>query len=287
VTAGTDIKILERLREQEEREGSLSRLLDFYRRLLDIQSGAGQLIGVPGFSPNGEAVAERIRQGVPLLQFDDLAIDWSLLQTVFEDVAGLLAGYPEVSGVPELGDDSNYDADFLKEAARAWFEGGSPVSGLVDADGAALEFVVGAAFSPFLKKYREVLLGAVSQEQWRRGYCPICRGIPDFAFLDRERGVRWLLCSRCDAEWIFQRLECPYCGNKDQDALAYFTDDRGLYRLYVCERCRCYLKAIDLRRADYEVLLPLERFLTVDIDVQAHRDGYHPCTGSEAGRATC
>ena len=37
-------------------------------------------------------------------------------------------------------------------------------------------------------------------------------------------------------------------------------------------------KAIDLRHADYEVLLPLERFLTLDIDIQAHRDGYSPCT---------
>ena len=84
------------------------------------------------------------------------------------------------------------------------------------------------------------------------------------------------MCSRCDAEWLFQRLECPYCGTKDQSTLAFFTDDKGLYRLYVCEQCRHYLKAIDLRKSEDEVLLPLERFLTPDIDAQAQQDGYTP-----------
>ena len=56
------------------------------------------------------------------------------------------------------------------------------------------------------------------------------------------------MCSKCAAEWLFQRLECPYCGTQDQNTLAYFTDDKGLYRLYICEHCRHYLKAIDLRQ---------------------------------------
>jgi len=87
------------------------------------------------------------------------------------------------------------------------------------------------------------------------------------AYLDRENGVRWLLCSRCDATWLFQRLECPYCGIQNQNALAYFTnEDSRMYRLYVCEECRAYIKAIDLRRTGKEILLPLERLTTLDMD---------------------
>jgi FdhE protein len=71
-------------------------------------------------------------------------------------------------------------------------------------------------------------------------------------------------------------LQCPYCGTQDQNALAYFTDDKGLYRLYVCEQCKHYLKAIDLRQAEAEVLFPLERFYTVDMDRQAQEQGYKP-----------
>ena len=129
---------------------------------------------------------------------------------------------------------------------------------------------------PFLTSHAETLTSSIDQERWRRKYCPICGGSPDFAFLDKERGSRWLLCSRCDTEWIFQRLECPYCGTQDQKALAYLTDDEGLYRLYTCEQCKRYLKAIDLRQAKAEILLPLERFYTLDMDSQARKQGYSP-----------
>lgn len=119
----------------------------------------------------------------------------------------------------------------------------------------------------------------MDQERWRRNYCPICGGHPDFAFLEKELGARWLLCSRCDTEWLFQRLQCPYCGNQTQKDLAYFTDDEGLYRLYVCEQCHKYIKAIDLRVAKSDILLPLERLFTLDMDRQAQEKGYqsdHP-----------
>ena len=97
------------------------------------------------------------------------------------------------------------------------------------------------------------------------------------AVLKPEYGARWLLCSRCDTEWSFQRLECPYCGTKEQSALSFFTDEEGPYRLYVCDQCKCYLKAIDLRKAKDDIPLPLERLYTIDLDRQAKEYGYHPC----------
>ena len=66
----------------------------------------------------------------------------------------------------------------------------------------------------------------------------------------------------------------PYCGNQNQNTLAYFTDDDGLYRLYVCEQCRRYLKTIDLRQANGEIGIPLERLFTLSIDMEAREYGY-------------
>lgn len=274
---GTAGKILARLGEWEEKEGSLPRLLEFYRDLLNIQSKAGARICVPQLSLSGEVITSRLKSGAVLSGFDDLLVDWPLLQSIFEDIAVLVAGYSEALGkaaenIRSLG---SYPGN-LKEISRAWFEGSRLAHGLpadvVNED--LLEFMIGAALRPCLNSYCEQLIKLVDQKQWRRGYCPVCAGSPDFAFLDSESGARWLLCSRCDAEWLFQRLECPYCGTQDQNALVYLTDEEGRYRLYTCEKCRRYLKAIDLRQADYEVLLPLERFLTFDIDKQAHQNGY-------------
>jgi hypothetical protein len=282
VTVESDSKTLKRLDEQEGHEGALPKSLEFYRGLLRIQSAAESRIGVLEITLGEETIGDRIQHGTPVLSFDDLVIDWSLLQDVFDEVTALFASYPEV--LRESSDFGGGDPrpSLSKETARAWYEGAQlplPKSASDTAE-ALLTLIIHGAFRPFLIRHCEALLKLMNLEQWRRGYCPICGGNPDFAFLDKERGGRWLVCSRCDAEWPFQRLQCPYCGTQNQDDLAYFTNDKGLYRLHVCEQCHSYIKTIDLRQTEDEVLLPLERYLTLDIDAQAHNDGYHPGTAS-------
>ena len=44
----------------------------------------------------------------------------------------------------------------------------------------------------------------------------------------------------------------------------------------MCERGKGYLKAIDVRQAESEVLVPLERLLTSEMDKQAQEQGYNP-----------
>ena len=51
-------------------------------------------------------------------------------------------------------------------------------------------------------------------------------------------------------------------------------DDSGYYRLQVCDNCKTYLKTLDMRKAAGEVLIPLERILTVEMDRQAREKGY-------------
>jgi FdhE protein len=284
--AGADNNILSKLEESGRKKGVPPRFLEFYRRLLGIQSDARLRVGIARLGLSREAVTNRLTCGVPLLRFEDLSLDWSRLWDVFEQVTTLCTDYPEVLGkVPENPRDLDSCLAYLKEATEAWFEEGQlpPQISLGGLKGAILEFIIQAALRPFLLNHCQALLGLVNQELWRRGYCPICGGSPDFAFMDKESGARWLLCSRCDAQWLFQRLECPYCSTREPETLSYFTDDEGLYRLYVCEQCRHYLKAIDLRRAKYEVLLPLERFLTLDLDIQAHKDGYTPGVKARQG----
>ena len=128
---------------------------------------------------------------------------------------------------------------------------------------------------PFLAAASEALSPLVVPELWRRHRCPICGGQPDLAFLEREAGARWLVCGRCDASWLFQRLQCPHCQNQDNHTLGYFTSEEGgAYRLYVCDRCKGYLKAVDLRRVPGEFAPAVERYLTAALDLQAREAGY-------------
>lgn len=116
------------------------------------------------------------------------------------------------------------------------------------------------------------------QESWRRGYCPICGSKPDFAYL-KGNGSRWLRCSHCDTEWLFQRLECPYCGNQDQYTLGFYFvegDDSLACRVYVCEKCRHYIGAVDAREVDSKLLRTLERGTIRQLQKEVEALGYTP-----------
>ena len=276
MSVGTD-DIINELEKKESKEGELPKLLKLYQKLLRIQSRVEQkLASLPEFGLGSEAINKRAQRGLPLLSFAKLVPDWSLLPDIFAEVTAIFAEYPELFGEStEKPEEPPSTHQLTRKVVKAWFEGTelAATKGISEHTLAAL---VHATLKPFLISQAKVLIGSVEQERWRRGYCPICGGSPDFAYLDKEYGTRRLLCHRCDTEWLFQRLQCPYCGTQDQNALSYFTSDEGLYRLYVCEKCKRYLKAIDLRQAKSDVLLPLERFYTLDIDRQAQEHGYIP-----------
>lgn len=275
-------KILERLEEWQQKEGSFPEILEFYRELLRIQVRARASIPSPQPEQTTTEIGVQVRKGIPLLKWDALSVDWPIFQDLFQAVVTTISEHTD-SASASLREIAS-DTSLLQEAARAWYER-SPLSQWADPHGIDKELLAAAihgAIKPFLAARAEALIGLVPQKQWRREYCPICGGKPDFAYLDKERGARWLLCSRCDAEWLFQRLQCPYCNTQDQNALAYFTDESELYRLYICKRCKSYLKAIDLRRTESEILLPLERVLTVDMDRQGEEEGYRAGWASTA-----
>jgi formate dehydrogenase maturation protein FdhE len=121
---------------------------------------------------------------------------------------------------------------------------------------------------PFLRAESEHWRAILVNAPWRLGTCPFCGGAPDLAALENGNSRR-LLCSRCDFEWRFSRVGCPFCGD---DANSYF-EDAG-YCLYVCDKCQHYLKAIDVRQMKQPPILEVERVLTIGMDIAARDRGY-------------
>lgn len=274
-----DTGVLERLREWEKTGSELPGWMRPYRELLQIQSEVKPR-AVPKPDLTEGLVRDRLCEGRPLLPFADFSPDWDEVQAVLERIAAWLgndsgATQEEAAALRLIA----RDQPLLRKAAAAWYEGNqlTAFAAARSIDGDLLASALSAALKPFLLAYSQSLAPAIDQGLWRRRYCPVCGGKPDLAYLDKDTGARWLLCCRCDAEWLFQRLECPYCGTQEHGALAYFTDERKpSYRLYVCEQCRAYIKAIDLRRVDSEVYLPLQRLVTLDMDRLGQERGYRP-----------
>ena len=276
--ADTTNKILKKLKVQEKEEGGLPLLLEFYKKLIKSQSVAQKRIGTLQPTISTAAINERLAKGESLVKFEELAIDWSLARDLFVKVISLFTHYPQLFGeIPDRLKLPKAGRYLTKKAVKAWFTGKAlPATLTEDISDNLIQAMIQTTLQPFLNEHALALIDFIPKDAWRRNYCPICGGSPDLAYMEKEVGGRWLICSRCDSEWPYPRLQCPYCLNKEQSSITFFEDDQGLYRLYVCNQCKCYLKVIDLRKMESEVLMPLERIYTVDLDSQAREKGYHP-----------
>jgi len=267
-------KILNKLAEAAQ---PLPSSLELYRQVLLAQSkfkpDAPQII-----SQLKEKIPQRLSQNKPMLTLHEIILDWTEFKALFLQINDLAKKYlsPSQEEIKVL-ERLSTNPELLNKAVKDWF-GSNIASTKGKAKKSSLNPVTGSTLQstlyPWLTTYASKLLPLIKVEVWRKQYCPVCGGSPDFAYLEKEKGERWLVCSRCDAQWPFYRLTCPYCSNQEHKDLAYFTNDKGLYRLYVCEKCHRYIKAIDTRKTSEEVLLPLERVMTLDMDRQAVEQGY-------------
>lgn len=233
-----------------------------------------------GFSPPSLSEAEaraRLARGIPALAPEDFQADPAALRRLWEEVCDVAARhFPDLAPALEpIRRWPNGREDGLLSAATYYLRGeANLLANEAGLDEGLFQFVLNNTLHPFLRRYASALAPLVNLETWYRPYCPVCGGEPDFAALAKPHGVRRLLCSRCDFEWPYRRASCPFCGNDNPDLYLYVPSEDGIYRLYLCDRCRRYLKVIDLRELVEEPPLPVERILTLPMDLAARREGY-------------
>ncbi len=272
----TTAELLKSFEEWAASAAHSSRFIDFYKALLKNQADAEYRIGLPGVHASLSELNRRILGGKPLLTAGEIDIDWPLVNDLFNEVAELFSQYPEILELPSGLAETRIE--LTPGLLEAWFNRQTlpgQISG-IEIDPFALSTLIHHTVRPYLTGYAMVFKGSFDQEFWRRNTCPVCGSTPSFAYLEKELGARYLVCSCCGANWLFQRLDCVFCRNTEHSSLSFWTDENGIYRLYLCEKCRHYLKAIDLRKTEGEVNLPLEAITSVDMDNQAEQLGYYP-----------
>jgi FdhE protein len=115
----------------------------------------------------------------------------------------------------------------------------------------------------------------VSLDTWRYSYCPICAAPPAIAALSGEEGKRLALCSFCGHYWVLPRIGCPFCGTVKPGDLKYFYGEgEDLHRVQVCEKCRGYLKIVDIRHGGDIQGLAVDDIATSHLDLLAEKEGY-------------
>ena len=250
-------EILTALQAQRARHPDIADTIDLHIAILE--ASASLEISVP--SPPHDA-NERLSLGQPLLRADKLSFDWNAVARFLQNLCAIFARhYPDLSTDLEEIAREFATPTATEEIVREW---------RIDLVRKSLmSIVLYNVMRPFLSAYARAWASCV--DEWQHSTCPICGGAPDFAALAISSGGRRLLCSQCNFEWNSTRASCPFC-NAEQ--LAYFPTRSGAYRLYVCDRCKRYLKTIDLRELARDANLPAERVLTIALDRAAHQAGY-------------
>lgn len=236
------------------------------RELLDGERRLQRRLGTLWLDVPAHVLAERLARGEPLMHWDELAIDWTECRLRWRQVVDVLRRHDvldahDAARLTDLARDAA-----LPEVVGRWYTGqpaGEAIPGLADAAGLTLR--------PFLARAAEVLQQRITTEAWGRGACPMCGGEAVFAVLP-QGGGRQLVCGRCLARWAFDPRRCPRC--LAEDGQRVFSAHDGLYQVSACDRCRRYVKALDLRRAGRPLLLALDVVQTLPLDQAIGAQGY-------------
>ena len=138
-------------------------------------------------------------------------------------------------------------------------------------------FLLDHALRPFLRCFALPYQGVVVGEDfhWEMAVCPVCGSQVNFSRVRAEDGQRLLFCEHCFTEWPSRYLGCIYCGNTEPLTIKYLVvEGDDAHQLFVCEKCKGYLKTFDERKGDTKRDLFIAGIETVYLDLIAEENGY-------------
>ncbi|MFH1709187.1 MAG: formate dehydrogenase accessory protein FdhE [Planctomycetota bacterium] len=253
----------------------LGSFLDHFEQLLAWQARIG-----PAFKPDLAAIDadlchERMAAGRPCLSAEDIKIEPNGFDRLVRQIADSImppdgAAASSTASVAD-GDRSGLVRGLLQRKA-------GPIEAAARRYGMPLDLFAYSAHQaliPFMEVYAAHLRPLIAGAAWLRGCCPVCGGLPLMGRLEGEGGRRILLCTMCRHQWDFKRVECPFCGNGDQQTMRYFYDETDPQRrVDLCEKCKGYLKVVDGRAMVRAQHLLVEDVATLHLDVIARRQGF-------------
>lgn len=261
------------LRRLKQDQPDLAAAADLQIELLQIQRRIQARVPLPSIRLEASHLNGLLANG-PILQFDQLPIDWTDLRFMLRATATAMRNHDALEEADyRRAEDLSRQAERLPGILRTWFESPLPGSAPVSPEAAGIEAVIQQAMRPFLTRASEAVMARTDLATWNRGTCPLCAGEPDLAVITAAAD-RLLICGRCAARWRFEPLTCPFCLNGDRKRITSFASRDGQYRIYACDVCERYVKAYDARRASRPVMPVVDGVATLPLDAAAIQKGY-------------
>ena len=267
------------LKNLKAAQPELAVAVDMQIALLDMQRRVQSRVPLPRLQADDTWLHAQYAAGEPVVRFGDIPIDWTDFRLTLRQTADILHRFEalehaDYEKILALGRDNQ-----LEPLVTAWYERslkvheGEGLAKPLDETPAGFDHVLVLALRPFLARCAEVLMPRVEAPTRPTGRCPFCGWEPEFAVIT-PAAERRLICGRCVAQWTFDPIACPFCGNGDRTRITSFATRDGRYRVYGCDMCHRYLKAYDARNAERPVMVALDTIATLPLDAAAMQRGY-------------
>ncbi len=273
-------KIKKRVDTLVKERPSHKEILEFFKDVVSEQYKIRSKVKITPVEIDERNLKVMIQEGLPLIDKRDLSLDVASATRLFKRLCKVLTQNKKSSTVTTQIMEAIRSKDIslvelFKQAGAGNDRYITEESKKLKIKDEVLSFLIMNSIRPILEAYANEIKGHVSQETWWRGYCPICGSVPALAEL-KENGARFLICSLCGFKWRFKRLQCPFCENEDHEKLRYlYTEKEGrAYRVDICEKCKRYIKTIDIQQLGEEVIPLIEDISTLHLDIIAQNEGY-------------
>jgi formate dehydrogenase maturation protein FdhE len=273
--------MLKSLRGRKELSDSY---LNFQSDLLDMHQKLKQKDRLLDAAfPKSAVIKNRLNEGIPLLGFTPLSISLLALIEGYQNLIDIFTTHHIWTGKVSQWFIKQSNPAFVKKLSLAAISfniknlqvqaKNSPV------DESTLLLMGRELIKPFMNFFAEQAGKVTSFDHYKAGLCPVCGDNPGMARISKdEDGKKYLWCTRCESEWAFPRITCPFCKNTDHTKLRFLsTNFREELRLDVCDICQSYTKTFDERKIDQEEKPDLfkENIASLYLDILAEDNGYY------------
>lgn len=281
VTKHSYINTLSQIDELKDERSDLREILECYKAIFKAQNKTQE-----SFHPDFDGLdlsycKKRTSNNVSFLNSKNIRIQWDIFDDLLNQICKItknLSGSEEADTEDSWSSLSDKNTKWHETLLKGFLEDASLLNKLAEQTGISLNmltFITGKTLTPFMEKYAEKLREYIDSTLWFKGSCPVCGGEPLMGRLEKEAGKKYLQCYLCRTNWDFARLECSFCGNTDQEKLRYFFDEEdNVHRVEVCDQCKTYLKIVDIRNTENDVVVVVENLATLHLDLVAKREGF-------------
>ncbi len=236
------------------------------------------------FQVEENLIAQKMEGGLPLVDFTGKVYDLthpkeyfnSLISIAEKRMPEMAQSIADIINNPEFNWEKIIRSSFDHRIEESYAHG-LPADHETEENIDLIDLLTEESLRPELESVAQKYGAIVEKSGWSQGYCPICGKEPKIGEIrDDEEGKRYLFCHQCGYKWYFHRIKCPFCGNEEQHSLAYFeVEGEERYRVDVCNKCRRYIKTVELPKSSEEPNLDVEDIATLHLDLIACDEGYN------------